>query len=232
MQGNKEPWLAVLLSAIIPGLGHWYANCKLRGVIALVISGLAIVLFLGLILIPTVSIWWLATGLALCVLPRFVIMADAWRCIQQQNTSDFEAERKKNKDPWLGMCLSALFWPFGLIYLKNWRLLGLSLVVFVICHILLGYISGFSDTIANALTYGFTAWFILQNAGNRCDWDSRLRIKMVIVFMLGPLVFTYRTALSLRQFVVQTSKMYSTSMVPTVKVGDRIVVQKFGLNPI
>jgi signal peptidase I len=128
---DKEPWLAVNLSAVFPGLGQLYSGDKSKGYIILLVSiALKIIAFwlicsstgdivIGvLILVATIVVW-------------FWNLFDAYACAKSKNTQDFEMRRKQSKDPWLAMFLSQLFLGIGHFYIGKW-LFGIFAIILIL----------------------------------------------------------------------------------------------------
>ena len=117
---GKEPWLAVILSSLFPGVGQIYAGQKIRGVI-LIISSLCLLFF--------IILFGLAGRLADPPVVQFGIMFfllvifnlfDAHRCARKANHPDFERIRKSEKDPWLAVFLSRVIPGLGYAYMGKW----------------------------------------------------------------------------------------------------------------
>ena len=134
---NKEPWLAVSLSWLLPGLGHIYSKVYSRG-ICLFIFAVFLHIF-GLfswISSRTAVIFSILLGLfSFLILPIYASI-DAFKMTRKHNTDDFEVERTQSKDPWLAVFLSVVFPGFGHIYLRKWifgilSFLGLFVIVFI-----------------------------------------------------------------------------------------------------
>lgn len=114
---NKEPWLAVNLSKIFPGLGQIYSGDKRKGYI---------IIFLNLFL-PIIGAWLILSipGNILLgvILFLFVFILaiwslfDAYHSAKSKNTQEFESLRKQSKDPWLATFLSNLFLGIGYFYI-------------------------------------------------------------------------------------------------------------------
>ena len=121
----REPWLAANLSAMIPGLGQLYAGRRLA-------AGL---LFLGWSACAAAALWLLLTpegsvaaGLAMLAAALFVFLAnvvEAHAGARRANPPAFEAERRREKDPWLAVLLTVILPGLGHAYLRRWLVAGL-----------------------------------------------------------------------------------------------------------
>lgn len=124
----REPWLAVVLSSFIAGIGQIYAGRKWRGSI-LILTVAALTCFsIWSMLSPKCDIL-VMVGL-LVILKVFWIwnLFDAHKCARTTNSDNFETERKQVKDAWLALFLSDLIPGLGQIYLKKW-LWGIFFIV-------------------------------------------------------------------------------------------------------
>jgi len=128
----KEPWLAVNLSKLFPGLGQLYAGKMVRGCVIAILTLLLYVigfwLFLGATnngLVGIVLLFIAAIGLPIANL------FDAHRCARQGNSPDFERNRKAAKDPWLAVFLSQIIPGIGHLYLGQTWIGMIFLAVFV-----------------------------------------------------------------------------------------------------
>jgi signal peptidase I len=116
----KEPWLAVVLSSCLSGIGQIYSGRTLRGSILILTETTLICLSTWSLLIPKCDIL-ITSGLVLALVAvRIWNLFDAHKCARKTNPEDFETERKQNKDPWLAMFLSDLIPGLGQLYLKKW----------------------------------------------------------------------------------------------------------------
>jgi signal peptidase I len=125
---TKEPWLAVVLSSFLAGIGQIYAGRKWRGII-LILTVVALICFsIWSILSPKCDIL-VSAGIYVAILIIWTWnLFDAHKCSRKANSDDIEAERKQVKDPWLALFLSKLIPGLGQIYLKKW-MLGIGFVV-------------------------------------------------------------------------------------------------------
>ena len=125
---HKEPWLAVVLSSFLAGVGQVYSGRIWRGsVLILATVALYCLCFLSW-LSPTCDV---LISMAL-PLPAVAIwiwsLFDAHKCARKTNPEDFENERKLSKDPWLALFLSDLIPGLGHLYLRKW-IWGILIVI-------------------------------------------------------------------------------------------------------
>ena len=135
--GLKEPWLAIVLSFFITGIGQIYAGRELRGFFLILIIAVLICFSIWSLLSPNCDIL-VTVGLGLFYGTIWIWnLFDAHKCARQTNSKDFEIERKLSKDPWLALFLSKLIPGLGQIYIKK-RFAG---IVFIIAGLFLIAIS-------------------------------------------------------------------------------------------
>lgn len=97
---NKEPWLAVNLSKLLPGIGQIYAGKAFKGYVIL-LSYFLLIAMGGLLMISSTgnSLVGIAVlTIAILILPIWNLF-DAHRTARSRNSVDFEAARKQSKDP-------------------------------------------------------------------------------------------------------------------------------------
>ncbi|MEI8011763.1 MAG: signal peptidase I [Candidatus Omnitrophota bacterium] len=91
---TKSPWLALILSLIIPGLGQVYSGLLLRGAVFLVVNiGIQWPILVGY-LSPDVYVepWWLKWGV---ILFQVAVSIDAFFCkVRYNKTDDIDAKDK------------------------------------------------------------------------------------------------------------------------------------------
>ncbi len=113
---GKEPWLAVNLSAVFPGIGQIYSGNAYRGCLVIIAYVLFAGFGLGLLLLPAGNIAS-AFGLLLgSVLLNIWNLFDAHGCARRANSTSFEQLRKSGKDPWLAVFLSRIIPGLGHLY--------------------------------------------------------------------------------------------------------------------
>ena len=216
---NREPWLAVLWSRAWPGLGQIYAGARLRGLmIALAFLGLAIATVCGFLGWAglTVQVGFIC-GL-LFLLLSIGSYVDAYWMARRRNSAVFEAERRGRKDPWKAVFLSTLFLGAGHVYVRRY---GLGVVLIAV-----GVIG-----LATHLAWLFLPFVLVHvywaTPGVTAESKTKGRIwKVVMVAWLLPILIGAIPALGLRTFVAEARFMPSNSMMPTLEVGDRIVINK------
>jgi signal peptidase I len=234
---NKEPWLAVNLSKLMPGLGQLYSGRPIKG-LAILFGQLILLGLGGGIYItgkgnPTLGLLCLFAGLIL--LPIWNLF-DAYHCAKNKNSSEFESSRRQSKDPWLAVFLTGWIPGLGHAYLREW---AVALVFFIIL------LTFFAATIYNipslaglALLLQFVAvLFSPYNAYVLTPIRRERSQILILLFIAGifgiSIVLSAFTALLLRMFIVESRYIPSAAMVPTLKINDRLIIDKisYHFNP-
>jgi len=124
---EKEPWLALILSIIFPGLGQMYYGNKIRGIIILILYSL-------LFAFGAYSVFSLSgnalMGFILVLLALLLALfshVDSFFTSRNNNSIKFERIRKSSKDPWLSVLLNYLIPGVGHFYQKKW-IIGLIII--------------------------------------------------------------------------------------------------------
>ena len=136
-QRNREPWLAVGLSWLIPGCGQLYAGSYLWGGIFIILAGFFYIFWLASLMSAKCSIFTsLVIRLGSFIILSVLVCVDAFKLAKRANTDEFEVERTAGKDPWLAVFLSLLLPGLGHAYIRKWTLFGLYLLSFFMLGIL------------------------------------------------------------------------------------------------
>jgi signal peptidase I len=212
---GKEPWLAVNLSMFFPGIGQIYSGNVRRGIVLIISYILLIGIGGWLMFSPTGDI---GIGLVL-VLPTIPVniwnLFDAHRCARKANNRSFEELRKTSKDPWLAVLLSRLLPGMGHIYIgKAW--LGILLLIIVIVSSLLPL----GSIIASCL---ITYHAYIAAPGRRKISTSWLVAFFIVLFVLRLGKFAQLP----RTYVAEARYIPTDSMLPTLKINDRLIIDKW-----
>jgi signal peptidase I len=211
---GKEPWLAVNLSMLFPGIGQIYAGNVGRG-IGLIISYILLIGIGGwLIFSPTGDI-----GIGLILLLSTVVvniwnLFDAHLCARKANNRSFEELRKTSKDPWLAVFLSRILPGIGHIYIgKAWFGI-LLLIIFIASSI----VPLFSTIIYCLITYHA---YIVASARREAS-----RSWIVAFFMALFVLSLVNFAPLIRTYVAEARYIPSGAMLPTLQINDRLIIDK------
>ncbi len=219
-----EPWLAVNLSMFFPGIGQLYAGEKLKGLGFLCIQMLLIAIAIWSIFSPTGNT---AIGLV-CLLSIIIIyilnLFDAYHCATKQlNSDNSEKIPRVNKDPWFAVFLSRILPGLGQLYVEKELVGGFLLSFIILCSGLSSIFSNLSIFIpiisAVACYHAFVAF-----PTARRQKQNLIAVITLFVLTVG-LIGNY-----IPRWIEQKIELFeipSTSMLPTLQVGDRIFVYKF-----
>jgi signal peptidase I len=226
---HKDPWLAVNLSMVLPGLGQIYARKMTKGVLIL----LSYFLMIG------VGMWFCLTNngnfgvgvmlfiIGILVLPIWCLF-DAHKSARSNNSREFESFRKQHKKAWLAVFLSRFIPGLGHAYNKKWFYAFFFFTIFL----LLAATPIYSD-LFEWIKFGI---YILLDLICVCHCytttfnPSGSGRKLNTFIAIG--LITLSTALSslrtpyFKAFVSEARYTPSVSMVPTLQVNDRILINK------
>lgn len=220
---SPEPWLAVNLSMFFPGIGQLYVGDRVRG-LGFLCSQVVLI---------AIAIWSIfsangntVTGL-ICLSSVAVIyilnLFDAYICASKQlGVKTAEKIPRTNKDPWFAVFLSRLLPGLGQFYLDKAGVGGLLLALIIICS---NFASSFSNLSlfvpiisAVACYHAFVAF-----PKSRKQKQSLITLIALFVLTLG-FVSNYLPRLIAQK--IEIFEIPSRSMLPTLQVGDRILVEK------
>lgn len=230
---NKEPWLAVNLSKLLPGIGQIYAGKVLKGYIIL-FSYFFLFLSSVLLLINSRGNYFLgiaALVIALVVLPIWNLF-DAHHTVQSRNSMEFETARKQSKDVWLGVFLSGFIPGLGHAYLQQWLAGILLFALFVATFILPEYIPAQNYLLAILLVLFrfalglFALYYVYTSAPVRREQSRKIITLFIAGFFGATLLFPAILALFIRGFIAEARYIPAESMLPTLEIGDRLAIDK------
>jgi signal peptidase I len=223
---RKEPWLAVSLSWILPGLGQFYTkNYCIAAVFLLVYIGSCIALYASILSLNVFYIW----AVVFCSVSLFVIRLAscfiAFGYCKRLNSQFLQINDGSDKDAWLSSFLSFLFPGLGHIYLqKRFLCVIYVLLYFGIKHLPIGdfYISLMSKGLR--LVSAVHAYLI----GRRFDFSdirsmvvswSTIISAIVLFWIIAPLITS-------RYIVEGNTYTLGLSMFPTLKNNSRVIINR------
>jgi signal peptidase I len=227
---SKEPWLAVNLSGIVPGIGQIYAGKPVKGYSILAIYCLLIVIGTWLVIDSSGNTWVgiLILVVAFAILPIFNLF-DAYHTAKRQNSSAFESTRKQSKDAWLAVFLSGYIPGLGHAYLKQW----LPSILFFTAFLIVVVLSGLQNPIfviigmlLKILLVIVTCYHVYIYTPVNRD-RSRRTIGLFITSSIGiSILLSAGIAVTIRQFIAEARYIPAASMAPTLKINDRLIIDK------
>lgn len=221
---NKEPWLAVNLSRIFPGLGQIYSGKKQKGYLLIFLTIAVNIVGSWLIISPEGNI---LIGIG-CVISNLIFafwnLFDAYSSAKSNNSQEFEELRKQNKDPWLAMFLSQLFLGIGNFYIGKWLFGILAIIIILI----------FSNVfpVVLPIIYGYIAYLTYTLSPVHRENSKKLAFIVSLLLAISGLLGT-GIAFAIRNYGVEARWMPSGSMEPTLHgtinqwEADKFLVDKF-----
>ena len=214
---GKEPWLAVNLSMLWPGIGQIYSGQVLRGCIFIIIQVLLSCLGAGLIFSPTgnlgIGVFFLLGSVLFIVFNLF----DAYRCAKKTNTLSFEELRKSSKDPWRAVFLSRIMPGIGHLYIKKtWQGI-LFFILFIVSAIVPLLPIVFST---------FVVYHAYISSPVRRERTKNLILTISGLVILSTILSGLQTFL-IRSFVAEARYIPAGSMTPTLQINDRVIIDKW-----
>jgi signal peptidase I len=227
---HKEPWLAVNLSRLLPGIGQIYAGKPLKGYIILLSYLLLIGIGGWLILSSTNSplVGFAVLTVALLVLPIWNLF-DAYQSAKSVNSLEFESTRKQNKDAWLAVFLSGFMPGLGHAYLKQWLPSIGFFIAFIATIIVASSQNLIVALLANLLQFilvPFVFYHVYSSTPLRRERLKRTIMLFIAGFIGISFIFSVILATVIRQFVAESRYIPSGAMQPTLQINDRLIIDK------
>jgi signal peptidase I len=214
---DKEPWLAVNLSMFWPGIGQIYSGNALRGWIFIISQILLSCLGGWLILSSRGDIRIGLILLLATVLVNIGSLFDAHRCAKKANTVSFEELRKSSKDPWLAVFLSRIIPGIGHLYIKKiWQGI-LFFILFIISAIF---------PLVPIIFWAFIAYHAYVASPVRRE-RSKSFILIISSLLVISSLWSVLQAFLIRSFVAEARYIPSGSMLPTLQINDRLIIDKW-----
>ena len=218
---GKEPWLAVILSTIFPGIGQIYAGKTSRGLLLIVIALILIGLGGWFTISSTGSI---RLGIQLLIgyfLLSLFNLFDAYRCTRKSNNREFENLRRGDKDPWLAVFLSRIIPGLGHAYQGQWAF-ALLFFILIFGTTVLSAVLPVVSLITIGLIY-FCFYHAYISSPTRRAKSQQLILGICLTLLALDLF-----SLSLREFVAEARYIPSGAMLPTLEINDRLIINKLG----
>lgn len=218
---HKSPWLAVNLSAALPGMGQIYDGAIARGlVITAAHLGLIVFIFWSIFAPRGNTLRGLITLIPLLSLYIFNLWDSHHAAKQGITLNEFSPLRYRSTDPWYPVFLSQILPGLGHLFLQQTTLGGMLLIL----GILTAYLANFNSAL---LPIPPIIWAVACGLVYRAA-PARQRQWIWIGGLLVTVLIT-RLAISSIPFIVPQEVVQcivpSESMLPTLEVRDRIFVR-------
>lgn len=220
---GKEPWLAVTLSTLFPGVGQIYAGKILKGIILIFLTLSLIGLGGWLVVSPTGSVL-----LGFQVFIGYFIVSifnlfDAHRSAKKANNSEFERLRKGDKDPWLAVFLSRMIPGLGHAYQGQW-LFALLFLVLILGSAALSLVFPLAIVICLISIYVCFYHAYLSSPTRRAT-SKRLILSFCLALFIFDL-FNQFVSSTIKGLIAEARYIPSPAMLPTLEIGDRLIINK------
>jgi signal peptidase I len=229
-KNNKEPWLAVSLSGILPGIGQLYAGKSIKGY--LILLSYILLIFTGgwLLLNPigNAPVGIATLAIAFLILPIWNLF-DAYFSARRGNSREFESDRKQNKDAWLAVFLSGWIPGLGHAYINRWLPAILFFIAFIGSHIVQisqNPIIALIGILLKILLVVFAFYHVYSAAVGNRDQSRKTIIQFIAGFIAIPVLISPILAIVIRQFIAEARYIPSEAMLPTLKINDRLIIDK------
>jgi len=224
-RGNKESWLAVTLSWLVPGIGQIYIGSYLRGILFATFYGLLHVCLVASFMWTRCPVF--VSGIILLSIVLLLVSAciDAFKLAKKSNVDEFVETRKETKDVWLAIFLSLFLPGLGYVYLGKY-------LTFVLCLCLF---FTFCTLFENLLLQVVIIWCVFRalisiHTGLLLR-DIRAQKKRTLILFVALLTIITLVSKFLMPNVIkhQIVSIYPTlgpSMEPTILSGDMLLVNR------
>ncbi len=159
-------------------------------------------------------------GLALLLSSVFLSiwnLFDAHHCARKQNSSSFEKLRKSSKDPWLAVFLSRIIPGIGHFYIDR----NTEGMVFIILAVILSPLSILIQCFA-----AINSYYLSNQLRDKTIQNKQKKGNLVVLSIIVPTIIAFFTTVSWRVFVIEARYIPSGSMLPTLEIHDRVIVNK------
>lgn len=216
----REPWIAVILSWLVSGLGIGYGG---RWGLAAAVILLTTVLWLAIFyVILSGATRWLQAAFIILVAWKIGSMLLAHWVTRHRNPTEFETERRNRRDPFLAVFLSFILPGVGQLYLRRWLLGILFLAGFFVIKAeehqfsnAVGPILSMSSHVYTLLAC-FHAWRIGTPERKRSFRVAALAGAALLAILLASSDHLLALAFGLRESVAVTSHIPTGSMAPQI----------------
>ena len=236
----KEPWLAVVLSLVIPGAGQYYSSSKTKGILFFLAEfGLISFALHGLLSERVAPSFFHFFGLFAGLLLPVIILFDA-----HKTAGRFNQERKgtlgelpyRKKTPWLAVFLSFLYPGIGQFYNLN---IGKGILFLIVSTLLDTGTTRLGDAFSKILPFLTIPFLILVLydafiGARKVNWEeskiplAKKNIQLLITVLVVIHFFGSYIGLGIEGEVkeLKAYRITSSSMEPTTMKGERVWADK------
>lgn len=219
---EREPWLAVVLALVFPGAGHYYVGDRR----AAPLIALAVIALIGLgatlMLSPGGSMLLAFALLGLVPLLYVGSAVHAHALARRTDSPEFDSARRSRRDGWKAVFFSDLLPGVGQCYAGRWipgLLLALGSLVLALFE------KQGAAVIAQFVVRGFALWDAWWGGAVRRTTAVTPSRIVLVVLIAQPLAQAGLTDY-VRAHWVQAFRMPSESMLPTLRPGDYVFVDR------
>ncbi|OGF47073.1 MAG: signal peptidase I [Candidatus Firestonebacteria bacterium RIFOXYC2_FULL_39_67] len=227
VEGKKEPWLGIIFSYILPGLGYFYAENKIKGLVVMFIYLLLDVLLYYSMLAENTIL----TYVMFVVFPASVIfMVYQLKIVHSYIRKENPRNTAKLKDEYLAAFLSMLFPGLGQLYVKKIIKGVLLFLLYIIAIVALDINAYYEATVVLLLhivsildAYKTARKLNMQGAELPKVEKKLICIALAIFFING--AFPWSSII--KEHIMQFFTLPTGSMESTLLIGDHLIVSKY-----
>ncbi len=224
-QPEKQPWIAVILSQVIPGTGQIYAGYLFRGLVIFAVWIGSVIIAFWSLLRPDINAVITLLGFLIHFALGFWNLFDAHSSARKSNSPQFETLRKAKKDPWLAIFLSLLIPGLGHFYIKK---IGVGIVFFITTIV----VAVLAPEIFVGILRFVAAFNVYQFMNKRKKLSQEKAPLLIGLFVIASLLVSSAIS-SIASSALEARYIPSASMIPTLQINDRLIVDKitYKFNP-
>lgn len=214
---GKEPWFAVNLSMFFPGIGQIYVGKVLRGVFFIIAQIVLLCLILWSLISIQVDLKFTGIFSVAYIFINIFNLFDAHKCAVSANSSGFEEARKSSKDPWLAVFYSRIIPGIGHLYLKKIWLGILYIILFIVSALV---------PLIPILFSAFVVYRSYVDSPVHRERGKGLILNISFLVIISTLLTALQTFF-IRSFVAEARYIPAGSMLPTLAINDRLIIDKW-----
>lgn len=223
---GREPWLALLLSIIFPGLGQIYYGRRTLGI--LIVISYTILCVIGIYLLLSINGNALY-GLVIIFIALLLFLyshVDSFFTSRANNSIKFENLRRSSKDTWFAVFLNYFIPGIGNLYLKKW----IAGVLILLGFFLAIFIDDYLDTLffVSSCYVVLACWLVYRSSESIRDKSSKIILLVFVGVFIRTLILDNTDIV--KKYFYQPFTIPSGGMAPTLIPGDHVLVNKYKQN--